>query len=484
MVVAEHRALAAEGAELVELRLDWLSRMPNLARLVEDRPTPVVITCRRQSDRGRWRGNEEQRITLMRAAIVQGVEYVDLEADIAKKIPRYGDTKRIVSYHDFDETPELLWDIHQRLCKLDPDIVKIVTMANAPADMVRMLQVVKESKVPTIGFCMGELGIASRILCGKFGAPFTYATFSSERELAPGQLSFKEMVENYHYSSINAETRIFGVLGDPISHSLSPLVHNSAFQHSGMNSVYLPFRVAKHALTETLNEFEWLDIQGISVTIPHKEEIVARATHRDQSVKQIGAANTMYRDEMGEWCATNTDYDAALQTLRIGVGADAMDETALAGRGVLMLGAGGVARAIGRGIIESEASLTIASRSHKRAVELAEQIGCRHVTWENRGSVLADILVNCTPVGMHPNVDQSPFEPNWLRDEMLVFDTIYNPESTFLLKQARTRGCATISGIEMFIRQAAMQFNYFTNEPAPLDFMRETIRNAISAVRK
>ncbi len=193
MVVLEHRALAERGAELVELRIDWLSHMPDLSRLLADRPTPCVVTCRRKSDRGRWRGSEDQRLALLRSAIVAGVEYVDLEDDVAGQIPRYGDTKRIVSHHNFDETPRNLEDIYKRICGFDPDIVKLVTMANAPSDIVRMLRLVADADLPTIGFCMGELGVASRLLCGKYGSPFTYATFSTERELGPGQLSFEEM---------------------------------------------------------------------------------------------------------------------------------------------------------------------------------------------------------------------------------------------------------------------------------------------------
>ncbi|HID22790.1 MAG TPA: type I 3-dehydroquinate dehydratase, partial [Planctomycetaceae bacterium] len=206
MVIAEHRAMAEQGAELVELRLDWLARLPNLARLIADRPTPVIITCRREQDGGRWRGTEEQRLTLLRAAIADGVDYVDLEEDTAPKIPRYGRTKRIVSHHDFKETPHDLEDIHGRLCQCDPDIIKLVTLAQSPRDIVRILKLVQSASVPTIGFCMGEMGLASRILCGKYGSPFTYATFHKARQLAPGQLTFHEMRDVYRFDRIAPAT--------------------------------------------------------------------------------------------------------------------------------------------------------------------------------------------------------------------------------------------------------------------------------------
>ncbi len=483
MVVLEHQALAQRGAELVEFRLDYLSHLPDLARLLKDRPTPVVITIRKHEDKGRWRDTEEQRLTLLRQAIVQGVEYVDLELEIASQIRRYGKTKRIISYHNFNETPEDLADIHARMTKLDPDIIKLATMANSPGDMVRMLQLVKHSGVPTAGFCMGELGLASRVLCGKYGSPLTYATFSKDRELAPGQLSFDEMKNLYHYDKINADTQVFGVLGDPLAHSLSPLIHNAAFQHLGMNAVYVPFRVPKNKLLTTLRDFDWFNVSGYSVTIPHKEDVIAQAAFVDQSVETIEAANTLWRDNGGQWHATNTDYLAALQTMSLGLDEDADNHFVLAGRKVLMLGAGGVAKAIAAGVVKNGAALMIASRTHTRAKELAEKLGCQHILWENRGAQYADVLVNCTPVGMHPNVDETPFADNWMRESMLVFDTIYNPENTLLIKQAKQRECRTASGLEMFIRQAAAQFVLFTGREAPIEHMREVLRRELSPVR-
>ena len=483
MVTLEHQALAQKGAELVEYRLDYLSHLPDLGRLLKDRPTPIVITIRRAEDKGRWRDTEEQRQTLLRQAIVQQVEYVDLEMDIALQIRRYGKTKRIISFHNFRETPEDLADIHAKMTKLDPDIIKLTTMANSPGDMVRMLQLVKQSSVPTAGFCMGEFGTASRILCGKYGSPLTYATFSKDRELAPGQLSFDEMKHLYRFDEINADTQVFGVLGDPLAHSYSPLIHNAAFQHLGMNAVYVPFRVSKDKLQATLRDFDWLDVKGYSVTIPHKEDVIGKADLSDDAVQTIGAANTLWKDAGGQWHATNTDYLAALQTLAIGLDSEPDNHFVLAGKRVMMLGAGGVAMAIGAGVAKNGGILMLASRTHGRAKELAERLGCQHVLWENRGAQYADVLINCTPVGMHPNVDDSPFADNWMREGMLVFDTIYNPENTLLLKQAKQREAHTISGLEMFIRQAAAQFELFTGQPAPIEHMRETLRQELSPVR-
>lgn len=488
MVMAEHLALAERGAKLVELRLDWLTRVPDLGRLLVDRPTPVIVTCRRAGDRGMWQFTEEQRLTLLRAAIVGQADYVDLEEDIATSIRRYGPTKRIISYHNFDETPDDISDIHARLAKLDADVVKIVTMANSPADNVRMLQLVRGAAIPTVGFCMGEFGIPSRILTGRYGAPFTYATFHRDRQMAPGQLTFDDMRDIYRYDQINQETGIFGVVADPVAHSLSPLIHNAALAHLGLNSVYLPFRVPDGALAETIRQFDTLGVTAYSVTLPHKESVVELADERDGAVDEIGAANTLYRNGRGTWSAANTDHDAALSSLEESLLADSPDKLAdssrpLAGKKVLLLGAGGAAKAIGHGVVRRGGILMVTNRTRARAAELAERLGCVLVQWENRGAQFADVLVNCTSVGMHPEVDETPFAANWLREGMIVFDTVYNPERTLLIKQARERGCRTVTGVEMFVRQAALQFELFTGRPAPLDVMRDALRRAISAAR-
>jgi len=474
-----HQHLAELNAELVELRVDWIRKRPDIGRLLKDRPTPVLVTCRRPEDRGRWSGTEEQRLALLREAIIAGAEYVDIEEDVAKTIPRYGDTKRIVSYHNFDETPLELSKIHQRMTQLDPDIIKIVTMANKPSDNVRILEMVRAAEVPTIGFCMGEFGTISRILCGQMGSPFTYAGFSSEREMAPGQLTFAETRNLYRFNKITKDTQIFGVIGDPIAHSLSPLLHNAAFREVGFDGVYLPLRIPADNLQESLQEYEKLNLSGYSVTIPHKEAVLEFADVPDEQSETIGAANTLFKKD-NQWHATNTDYDAIAETIVAALEKSPTHAADLAGRRVLILGAGGVARAAASAMQQRGATVVVTNRTRQRGEALAAELECLFVNWANRGAEACEILINCTSVGMHPDINKSPFEDYWLNEDMLVFDTVYTPENTLLLKDARARGCATASGLEMFVRQAAQQFKLFTGQEPPLDHMTETLRRALS----
>lgn len=477
-----HKHLAEKKAELVELRVDWMRKRPDIGRLLADRPTPVVVTCRRREDKGLWKGSEDERLKLLREAIIGGAEYVDIEEDVAASIPRYGPTKRIVSYHNFDETPDDLSAIYQRMSKCDADIIKIVTMANSPVDNITLLELARNADIPTIAFCMGEMGIPSRILCGRAGAPFTYAGFSREREMAPGQLTYEEVRYLYRFDKITDDTRIFGVLGDPIAHSLSPMLHNSAFRKQKFDGVYLPLRVPPEVFKPAVKAFENIGIEGFSVTIPHKEAALEFADTPDIQADLIGASNTLFKAD-GEWQATNTDYDAIVETITGAMVAAKMEPPNLTGKRVLVLGAGGVARAAVCAMQQQGASVVVTNRTTERAKLLVEELGCLTTPWANRGAEKLDVLINCTSVGMHPNVDETPYEQHWLHESMLVFDTVYTPENTLLLKHAKARGCITASGIEMFVRQAARQFELFADQDAPLEYMIDTLRRYLSAAR-
>ena len=482
-MLAEHRHLCEQGAKLVELRLDYISSRVNIQRLLKERPCDTIITVRREQDGGKYIGTEEARQTMLREAIANGVEYVDLEEDIAGQIPRFGKTKRIVSYHSFRNTPDNLRELHDRLKSLDADIVKIATMANHPHDNLRVLEMMQESDCPTIGMCMGDIGTSSRILAAKFGAPFTYATFHHERALAPGQLSYEQMVNVYRYESIGRQTDVYGVVADPIGHSLSPQIHNAAFGELGIDAVYVPFRVPFDTLGAFIDDVKRLGVRGLSVTIPHKEAIAKFLTKVDPAVKGIGAVNTVLFKDL-DIVGYNTDYKAAMDCLEQALGGGGPTEASpLKDKKVVVLGAGGVARAIMYGLQRRGAKTTIASRTRQRATHLAESFGGRAVDWPARHISDAEVIINCTPVGMHPNVDESPFNKSHLKPTMIVFDTVYNPESTLLLKEARSRGCQVVTGVDMFIHQAALQFLLFTGREAPEELMRETLKRAIGPVR-
>lgn len=480
MVQIEIQEAAKRGAQLIELRLDFLAKAPDFKRLLANKPCALVATVRRPQDGGRWPGSEEERRMLLRQAIVDGFDWVDVETDIAEQIRRFRNVKRIISYHNLREVPANLDQIHERMCQQDADVVKLAVTAQHPVDNLRVLKLVQKASKPTVAFCMGDLGIPSRILCAKFGAPFTYAAFNKERGIAPGILAYDELKLIYHYGRINKETKIFGVIGDPVGHSLSPLLHNAAFHALGINSTYVPFRVPRGNLEDFLKHFDRLPVYGYSVTIPHKEAAANLASEKDEAVVMIHAANTLIRGEEG-FIAYNTDFQAVRDSLVANLSADGFPAS-LQSRTALILGAGGVARAVAHALQRGGAAVAIANRTYERAVRLAEEVGCRAVDWAARHNVVCDTLINCSSVGMHPNIDESPIHPSFLKPGLVVMDVIYTPETTLLVKEARSRGCHVFTGVDMFVRQAALQFELFTGQQAPLELMRRVAKRALSPV--
>jgi 3-dehydroquinate dehydratase / shikimate dehydrogenase len=482
MMQVEIREAAKRGAQFIELRLDFLAKAPDFKRLLEEKSCPLVATVRRPADGGRFSGTEEERVTLLRQAIVAGFDWVDLETDIIDQVRRFKEVKRIVSYHNLREMPHNLEQIYHKMCQQDAEVVKIAVTAHEPSDNLRVLDLLRRAPKPTVAICTGDMGLPSRILGPYLGAPYTYAAFNKERGIAPGLPSFDEIQHLYYFEHINPKTAVYGVIGDPVGHSLSPLVHNKTFHKLGIDAVYLPFRVSRGELQNFLKSFDRIPVRGYSVTIPHKEMAATLAAVRDDAVTRIQATNTLVRTESG-WCAYNTDAQAARDTIlqNLPTASDGAPPS-LHSRSVLLLGAGGVAKAIAHALRSSVGMLTIANRTPEKAHRLAEQVDCRAVDWAARHSVFADLVVNCTSVGMHPNTDESPLHHSFLKPGITVFDTIYTPETTLLVKEARARGCHVITGVEMFVRQAALQFNLFTHREAPLDYMRHVIRKALSPV--
>lgn len=480
MMQQEIQEAAKEGARLIELRLDFLARTPDFKRLTDNKPCPLVVTIRRPQDGGRWAGTEEARKVLLRQATVAGFDWVDIETDIAKEIRRFRDVKRIVSYHNLEGVPDDLESIYEKMCDQDPDVVKIAVTAQKPADNLRVLHLLREAPKPTVAFCMGDIGFPTRLLSLKYGSPFTYAAFNKDRTLAPGIPSFDDLRNWYLPEKINGETKVYGVVGDPVAHSLSPLIHNRAMRQLGINGMYLPFRVPRGSLPTFLKEFEQVPVEGYSVTIPHKEAALGAARTRDSASQEVSASNTLVRRGEG-FQAFNTDAPAAIESLWQNMPPSPDGEPIrLSNWTVMILGAGGVARALAHVLQREGARLVIVNRTTDRAQQLAADVGCRYVPWADRHNAQCDLLVNCTAVGMHPNVDESPIHVSYLRPGMMVFDTIYTPENTLLIKEAKARGCRVLTGVEMFVRQAALQFQLFTGQPAPIDLMQDLVRKALN----
>ena len=470
-IVAE-MAAAAKSADLVELRMDYAPGA-DIERLLANRPCPVIVTNRPVREGGRYDGPEEERLALLQRAVALGAEYVDVELDSVTRIRRGERARLIVSHHDFDATPANLEEIHARIVRSGADIAKLVCMATDIRDNLRMFSMLRSTKHPTIALCMGEQGLISRILGRKFGNALTFASLAAGKESAPGQISAADLRDLYHYQRVGRDTAVYGVIGNPVAHSMSPAILNAAFREAGLNAVYVPFKV-ECDVVEFVNAFRELEVMGYSVTIPHKQRVITAMEEVDAVVEKTGAMNTVVNRE-GRLFGANTDLPGALKALENAAGG----EDALRGKRVLLLGAGGAARALAFGLISRGASLVIANRTHERGVKLAGEVGCECCRLADIASCDADILVNTTAVGMYPKVEATPVPREALKPGMLVFDAVYNPPETRLLREAEEAGCKTVSGVAWFVNQAALQFELWTDLPAPRGVIERVLRERL-----
>ncbi|QDU64492.1 Shikimate dehydrogenase [Planctomycetes bacterium Pan216] len=468
------RRLPERGAGCLEVRFDYLEEPTDLAEILDQRTCPLIATARRPEDGGRWNRPEAERRKLLRDACRAGFDYVDLEEDIAHHIPREGDAKRLISYHDMLGMPDNLPTLAHQLEAGDADVLKIAVMPQRVADTFRLLRWATSRKVPALVIAMGDLGVASRILNAKVGSPFTFAAADVASVVAPGMLTLAELRDVYHYPSIGADTRVFGVIGDPIAQSLSPKVHNAAFAADGQDTVYVPFRVPEEELDEFMAEATAFGIEGLSVTIPHKQRLLRHGDVRDPLVSAAHSSNTWVHAE-GRRALFNTDGPAVLHALEQLRGTTVLENVT-----ALILGAGGVSRTIAVVLGDAGAQVVLANRTRERAEALAKEVGVDAVDWEERGAVACDLLVNATKVGMVPKIDETPFPEASLREGMVVFDTVYNPERTKLIESAAARGCQVVTGAEMFVHQAEAQYRLFTGRAPKRGLMLEVVRQAFA----
>lgn len=511
---ADAGAARAAGADLVEFRADGYytgdaEQVRAIVGLVERSPLPCIVTCRAAAEGGEFSGSDDELASLIHALTLSThpPRYIDVElATFLRPGPHRRalnalsrpDTSPslILSVHDFRGRPT---DFLRRAADLGSQpaaaVIKTAYLARSLRDSLELLDLASHAGRPAIALGMGEFGLLTRVLAPKFYGFLTFASLRRETTTAPGQPTIHDLLHLYRFRTINAATKVYGVVGWPVTQSLSPHVHNAGFESAGHNGVYLPLPIAagddpdasyasfKGTLLDLAHD-ERLDLCGCSVTIPHKPSLVRLAREQgwslDAAAGATGAGNTLTleRDGTGRLVSgavTNTDAAAISACLR--------ESVPLSGRNVLVLGAGGAARAAAWACASDGARVTIYARSRARAIGLAAHmgsLGLPHASHVDDPLTLApgiDAVVNCTPVGMAGGPDERgiPIAPAALASlpsHAVVFDTVYRPVRTPLLRAAEARGLRTISGMEMFVRQAAAQFETWTGSPAPTALFR------------
>lgn len=477
------------GADLVEIRLDFLRHFQpdaDLPRLISNRTLPVLITYRPHWEGGQYQGDDSTRFSALRSAIELGAEYVDIELKVAEKfvssIPeeRPDNFKLIVSSHNYENTPSCdeLSELVARIQAVGADIVKIATTAVDISDAARMFQVMVHCHAPIIGLVMSERGLMSRILSPKFGGYLTFGKLDEEKESAPGQPTIAELLDLYNIRHIRADTKVLGLVAKPVKQSKSPILHNKCFKAVGFNGVYLP--LLTDDVVKFLDTYLSPDFTGFSCSLPHKVTAVGRCDDVDPIARSIGAVNTLIRRSSdGKLVGYNTDYIGAISAIEDGIkGSSAKGDAVspLAGRLIVVVGAGGAGKAVAYGAKEKGARVVVANRTYERAVSLANSVGGQALRLEDLATFHPEegmILANATSLGMYPNVDGTPIPKEALRFYNLVFDAVYAPKVTRLLREAQESGVTIVSGVEMFVRQAMGQFERFTGMNAPESLMRE-----------
>ena len=464
----------------LEFRLDYLEKpllaLPKLKQFFADNTAATAIaTCRREANGGKFPGSVAAEVEVLSNAAEAGFHLADIEIQSAEAIKKAGLQKLretgvalIVSYHDFNATKDLD-GIYDRIAPFNPDFIKIVPTAKALVDNVTLIRFLEHKSDHTniIGICMGDAGVISRVLGVRAGSAFTFAAATPGEETGPGQIAARTLIETDRIDQVDAATKVYGVAGNPIRSSLSPVMMNTAFRRETVNAVYLALQTTK--LTDLLKLVHEIPIQGVSITMPLKEEILPHLEQTDPLSAKIGAVNTI-RMLDGKLFGFNTDVAGIVGPLE--------KRMSLRGAKVLVLGAGGAARAAVFGVRDRGAEVFILNRTAETAQKLARQSGSKTIKKEALAKTSFDVIINATPVGMAGNKAPQILEAKDLNTR-LVFDLVYNPLETPLLHLARQKGIAIITGVEMFVQQGARQFEIFTGKPAPEEEMFRVVLHAL-----
>lgn len=467
----------------LEFRLDYLEKpltaLPKLKQFFADNTAATgIATCRRAANGGKFTGSLAAEMEVLSKAASAGFHIVDLELESAEALKK-GEVQKlrdtgvavIISHHDFSATKDLD-KIYERIVPFQPDFIKIVPTAKTLTDNVTLMRFMERMQENSniIGICMGDAGIISRVLGLRAGSVFTFAAATSGEETGPGQIAARTLIETYRIDQVDAATKVYGVAGNPIKSSLSPIMMNTAFRRETVNAVYLALQATK--VSDLLKLVQEIPIQGLSVTMPHKQEIMAHLENTDPLSAKIGACNTVLRAQDGKLYGFNTDVAGIVGPLE--------KRMSLRGAKALVLGAGGAARAAVFGLRDKGADVFILNRTAETAQKLAKQSGSKAIKKEAVAKTPFDVIINATPIGMAGQKGTHLLDAKDLNTR-LVFDLVYNPIETPLIRLARQQSIPFITGVEMFVQQGARQFEIWTGKPAPEE---EMLRVVIHALRQ
>jgi len=503
--LAEAIRRASEVADIVELRLDCLQEHEleqagtEISTALASRAGPTILTLRPAEFGGgrpitaedRLRGHHNSRSYLQegKPAILW-----DIELDLALQLQRrqgegndvvgwgYCDwTRSICSYHDFVGVPSDLERIYESMAATESRILKIAVQADDAIDCLPVFRLLDRAQCEgreMIAIAMGQAGVMTRILGPSRGGFLTYGSLDDESATAPGQLTARELREVYRIDRINQQTEIIGLMGRPVSHSISPNIHNAAFAEAELNAVYIPFEVRdvgaflRRMIHPRSREIDW-NLRGLSVTAPHKIAVMDNLDWIEPAAREVGAVNTIVVEDDGLH-GYNTDAAGFISPLRNRFGS-------LRNARCAIIGGGGAARGALWALRNEQAHCTLFVRDPDKARPVAEKFGVDCHSLADAQFAGFDIAVNATPIGTRgESENESPVTAERLRYVRLAYDLVYNPIETEFQREARFAGCETIGGIQMLVAQAAEQFRLWTCKQPDAEVMRAAALKALS----
>jgi 3-dehydroquinate dehydratase / shikimate dehydrogenase len=463
----------APVADLFEIRADLITDLDMLT-ILRARTRPLVFTCLPRSEGGQWPDEDPNRRLRLLEAAKRGFDYVDVNllSNFTDVMVEKAGQGLIVSYHALDGVPDDLSSLMAEMRARRADIAKIAARPRTLAEVGRLMafaqSVTECGGIPLIPIAMGPLGLPTRLLGGRTGAPFTFAAAALGAEAAPGQIPAARMARVFRVREVGPDTRVYGLVGRDVTSSLSPVLHNAAFAASGINARQVP--VEADSMDSFIGALPGLRLAGFSVTRPYKNEILPRLSEVDDTARAFGSVNTVTARD-GRLCGTSTDGLGLLAALTARIDPN--------GKRVAIVGAGGAAHAAVGALTRRGAEVTVLSRRCEQARDLAREMGCAFADLTTFARLDWEILINATPAGSSVAPDALPVPAETLRAGAVVLDMVPLPRETPLLKAARQRGCVAIEGGEMLLGQAVAQFEIWTGTPAPVGVMREALEGAL-----
>lgn len=460
-------------ADLIEIRIDLIENF-QLKKLLEATGPEVIVTYRPIREGGKCTLPDLDRLKVLEEALVLGAKFIDIEWDAIQNLKNADQSKVIVSRHFFNEFPINLTEIIANLDKHPVAITKVAVKIEELAQNAILFSALKNKKKPLILIGMGEEGLISRITTRIFGGFLTFASLTSGKESAPGQIAAEELRNRFRFKKTGQNTKLFGVVGNPVSHSLSPDIHNAGFEIINFDGLYLPLKVGdSDSFMKNLAPF----FEGLSVTIPHKEKMLSKVLNPSEILRKIGALNTLSKLPHNQWEGMNTDIDAAIKSI-----IEVLPSRTLKDQTVLVVGAGGASRAIAIGAMQAGAKVTITNRTVIKGKKMADELEIPFISLEDVllfETLPYQVIMNTTSVGMVPHIEESPLPGIQFLPNQVVFDAIYNPHKTKLIQNAEKDGAFCITGREMFVKQGGLQFERWTSKKAPLELFRNILNEKL-----